>query len=82
MELNHNEGNWLTQYKISLFEFTLWVAAISSALIGVLHYFNIYQYNSIPHSYNCFIFSAYQAVILVIYLRNKNNLFFLVWLSK
>jgi len=78
---HHNKTSWLDQYRDFLFEFSILVACISSLLIGIFHYFNLFQYNSVQHAYNCFIFSAYEAVILTVYLRNKKLLNLLAWLG-
>jgi diguanylate cyclase (GGDEF)-like protein len=76
-----DKGSWLDQYRHFLFEFSILVACISSLLIGVFHYFNIFQYSSLQHAYNCFIFSTYEAIILTVYLRNKKLLNVLAWIA-
>lgn len=55
--------------KYNLINFVILLAAISSPAIGLLHFNQLYGYDSPVHAVNCFLFSAFQ-FFLLFYLRH------------
>jgi signal transduction histidine kinase/CheY-like chemotaxis protein len=54
----------LTEKRLSYAGFTIFMAAISSPVIGLLHLGQWFGYTSTVHAYNCFLFAAFQVGLL------------------
>ncbi|MES9936734.1 MAG: hypothetical protein ABW153_09825, partial [Sedimenticola sp.] len=53
-----------TEKRLSFATFTIFMAAISSPVVGVLHLGQWFGYTSTLHAINCFLFSAFQFGLL------------------
>ncbi|MET0013000.1 MAG: ATP-binding protein [Sedimenticola sp.] len=63
---NHSESveDAHTEKRLSFATFTIFMAAISSPVVGVLHLGQWFGYTSTQHAINCFLFSAFQFGLL------------------
>jgi len=54
----------LTEMRVIYLRFTMFMAAISSPVVGVLHLGHWFSYSSTVHGFNCLIFSVFQLLLM------------------
>ncbi len=54
----------LMEMRMKFLNFTLFMAAISSPLVGILHLGQWFSYSSTAHGVNCLLFSVFQVLLL------------------
>ena len=68
--ISNNDFLEKERLKYNLINIVILFAAVSSPVIGFLHLNQLYEYDSLPHAINCFIFSLFQ-ILLFLFLRKS-----------